>query len=600
MFVVRICKERQSAGQNPPHDLVERLRHLGDGRSFQIEDQRGCSLVYCISQGMSPILATSKDGCWLLALGTPHHCGKGFWAPDEAVNVWLERVVCNGLSELQSFDGIFAFVYYDVYKNQLSVFTDRTGMIPVYVSEDLENYWVSSSSTALACLRPTSFCVDALACLLVGGFLLRDLSLFSEVKRVGPGVQICYENGKVHQSKWWTPKIDLPIDASTRDLAEDVVAERLTYLRSRLTEPPIIYSTLTAGLDSRCCVALLSSLDRPITYFTCGLPDDPDVVTAQYISRQLGLDWRHHSFDVLSPNELRALIVQSALTCDGENQPFRGTAEWAYRIGDEKKVICWGIGGEIWRDYWSKHERLAPILKGVTRIERLVTYRFRGSGVPFLVIAPEFRIDFRRRVIELLEKSDGEMLSASPVDRLDMLYIMERVRRWASAHMTTMGRWTVPDFPLIGQRMVDLAYRLPEPARRNSELMRWVIWQTCRKGSEIYHNEGYSTCPVELTPLRERIHNTIIDARHVIDKLLRVAGIRRICHQRLHSSLPTYREIFDDFLDPTQMHSAFLYEISKLQEMVNPRLDDQIGRDASLNLIIGLETIARSATMLKH
>jgi len=107
-----------------------------------------------------------------------------------------------------------------------------------------------------------------------------------------------------------------------------------------------------------------------------------------------------------------------------------GAPYWSRLMAGRGVVMSWGYGGEAWRDYWSSHERLGLILKGSSRMERLANYRLLMAPFPAELLAPQCRIDGRRRVVELLEQSDRELAAARPRDRrLDLLYIRERLRR---------------------------------------------------------------------------------------------------------------------------------------------------------------------------
>jgi len=468
MFLVRIYRsDRLPPGRQA---LAGEIGHLRDQASWHTHESQQCQLVWCNGAGQSPVVAIDRDGSWFLVSGTPSEEGVGLLDHQAALSAHLNVVREGRLPEYSDFEGLFALAAYCASQRELTVVTDRSGMVPVYVSEDAGGLWVSSSPLAIACVRPVKLNRRALACLVQASYCLRDLSLFEEVKRIEPGIELRYDGKQLSQTRWWRPHTK-PIKFGTvPEFAERIADELAASLATRWSGAGKVLTSLTDGLDSRCVCALISKAGVPTTYFT-GADDTPEreIAGAKCVATKLGLDWFCHR-EVLTPDEYRSVISQSALLSDGESQPFRATSLWSYALGGDGTAILWGLGGEIWRDYWSKHERARLLLKGSDEIERLVNYRVHGCGLAESSFAPDFRVDMRRCVVDLFRKTYDDLPGSDPRDRLDMLYIMERVRRWASVHLMTSSWWTVAGLPLLGQKMIDYSYRLPRRDKRSSEL----------------------------------------------------------------------------------------------------------------------------------
>ena len=468
---------------------------------------------------MTPRLVGDADGDWLLVYGTPSRNGSSLMPTPAELQRWHADVRQQGIAALVDCEGVFALVAYDKNRHELAVLTDRSGMIPVYLSQDAEGLWIGSSATSLACLRTTTLSAVALASVIVAGHCLRDSSLFCEIQRVGPGEELRYDGQRLKRRRWWTPPAERIRCSSVRELAEEVLNERITSLRQRLSLPARVISTLTAGQDSRLDLHLGTKLDLPASYITWASGNAAEAPTAQAVAERLGLAWKLEPVPERSTANWRSLIVQSAVLSDGETQPFRGTTHWASSVGGGDSLILWGLGGEILRDYWSGHERIAWLLKGSSRMERLVNHRCETADLPPDLFDPRFLVDAKRRVIELFAQSDAELPQVAPRDRLDMLYIMERMRRWASLHLMTASWWCISEFPFVGQKMLDLAYALPQSIKRSSNLLRWMTWLANPEAAQVPINEGYAACPREMRSAGQRIHDGWLDVRHLLRKL---------------------------------------------------------------------------------
>lgn len=597
VFVVRM----QCAAERRPNSegITDPIRHLRPDGVWHAHDAVGCQLAWCTGRGLSPIVAMVDEFSWCLAYGTPSRPGGGLLNEDELRILATDTLACEGSSPLLDCEGLFAFVIFDGRRPEITVLTDRSGMIPVYLSEDSGGVWLSSSPLAIACLRPVTLCSETLACLTTAGYCLRDLSLFEEVRRIGPGSQVRYNGERTTRTTWWTPGADPLKFTNVADLAMEIASSQKALLARRLSSSDRVLASLTAGLDSRCACALIRDIPAPITFFTAEGGASWEVPGAEAVASSLGLSWFCH-YDSPSHEDLRSVTLQSAILSDGENQPFRGTSHWSFSLGASGTTILWGLGGEVWRDYWSKQEKVALLLRGTDAIERLVRYRMRGSGVPEEAFAPEFRIGMRRHVLDLLRKTFGEMPYSDPRDKLDALYIMERVRRWASVHMMTSGWWALPELPLLGQRILDIAYRLPRELKRSSELMRWVIRSACPEAAQQTHNQGYYSCPRAFAGVRDRWRGLWLDGKALSAKLgLSPRRGRPANAEGRATDVVSYRDLFEDLVRESDMRSAFLYDSQALRSLTTDQLDRPVGTCEPLNFIIGIEEVVRAARRLR-
>ncbi len=535
----------------------------------------------------------SSDNTRALAiLGSPHSATNN----QEPTATWSEDSTRLLPSDIREWEGLFSVIGIDSAKHTLVAMTDRTGMWPVYYSEDDTGLWVSSSSIAIGCLRAVSFDHDALACLQAAGYLLDDRTLFREVKRLDEGTELTYSDGRLSIERWWQPQ--MPKQSSTvRAEAEAFVESAISNLNKRLGDSPKILCTLTAGLDSRCILSLVRKAKLRATYFTSITGAPIEVTLARVLTEKLGLDWFEFTPPQLDIDRYREITSMSTLLCDGSNHPFRGTTYWAAALAEQNAPTVWGIGGEVWRDYWSKQEKAKLILKGSTPLERLIRHRMAGTPFPPGMLAEDHAGNARARAMEILTPPFERFSDRSTLDRLEAMYLTQRIRIWASVHLNSVAWWTPAEVPFLGQKLIEHAYALPFSVRKGGELLRHVIWRLDPEAGRIPHNDGYYTAPSSKATWLQKLNASKLDAIQLLRKLRLMKRPPQAVPRKV--ALPTYREAFEPQLQPENMSSAFLYKAEALKQQINDSWHRRAGDVPLLNTILGLEFALAATSRLE-
>ena len=596
MFVVRV--ERGPLAERS--DLGSQLAHLREGASWHEQRDPHCHLAWCSGGALVPVVSVGAAGDWLLAFGTVCRGASTLALNAEQLDAWREHTERDGEIPLGDVDGLYVVLYWDASQRRLASAVDPWGMAPLYVAEDARGAWLSSSATAIGCLRPVRLSPRSLAVTTTAGKCLGDLSLFDDVRRVDAGTRLFFDANGPHESRWWQPSGEPLQSGDLAETAEKVVAEQAAYLQHRLagTSAPLV--TLTGGMDSRLVCALAHRSGCAARFVTFGRADSSDAVVARQVAGALDLRWEFIEESPLSIDDWRALVRSTALLSDGEVHPLRGVNRWTQALAEAQPTVLWGLGGECFRDYWSKHERARLLLRGGSRLERLVNYRFTGDGLPERIWSPEFREDGRRGVIDVLAERERRLPHADPLDRLDGLYITERLRRWASVVIFSTTWSATPELPLFSRRLLDLAFRLPRAAKRDARWLRWMIWHAWPAAAELAHNDGYCTLPLERTSLWRRLGDRRRDALHLLEKL----GIARrlgLVHSPTppRDQNPTYREAFGDRLEMGSMRCESAFDSAELSSLIAREIDRPLGRSRPLNFLLGLEEVCRATTQLQ-
>ncbi len=588
MFLVR--SRKPVAHGNGTH-LCALLSHLRIDATWQEYQRFGVDLAIAQSPSGIPAFIADADGNWLIAAGLPSRAGQSSVVDTETLREWLAEIVCSGPQALTDSEGLYAFVAFVAATKTLSVLTDRSGMPFVYVAEDEHGVVVSSSSIAIGCVRQVRIDARGLAIVAFADHGLGNLTLFEGIERVGAGQLLSFGPQGHKRTSWWTPPRDTLRPDAAQDEFKRIVHRHQETLAARLLNGRPIVATLTAGLDSRAVYSLVAKLPAQVRYITLGETDDEEVIRASQVAEQLGLLWERR---VATPGDnWRALMEFNALSSDGESHGVRGTMASTFTMPERGGNILWGLGGECYRDYWSKHEAVSVVLKGRGHIERLVNYRFKKAALPVKLFAPPYDLDQRQVAIDVLSDADRKMDDLPPLDRLDRHYIEQRMRRWASVHLESTSWYARPELPLIGQSMLELAYRLPRSVKAKGQALRWLIWQQSPAAAAITHNEGYSTKPIEHMTYRERLRDFQLDGKHLTEKLL----ARRHAGSEPRPTA-TYRDVFGDVLDVRQMKSATIYRQAELAALLEQHLDREVRRSAQLNFVLGIELALRATRML--
>jgi hypothetical protein len=536
------------------------LEPVYPGGRWAVHDFAGGRLIWSRGQGLCRHVVVAPNGDWLAVLGTPSRGASSIVSPGSSADAWLAQVQHDGLEALADSEGIFAFVAYRAASKTLEVLTDRTGIVPLYVSQDEDGYWFSTSVLAIAAQRPVTFCRDQLAAMVMIGYSVGDLSWFEEVRRLDCGLHVTCDGARLTHRTWWQPPDPESGSRTARDYADEMIASSQRTIRDRLGPDTQVHCSLTAGLDTRCVAALLEASRTGNTYFTGGRPDVLEGTHSARVAAELGLHWHMLPPPRTDPAELRRIALATVCIANAEVEPVTGAGVWSHALqGPGQPVTVWGQGGESYRDYYSIQERAALLLKGRTPLERLLKYRLVGVALPAHGFAPEYQGELRERALALLTDSAARFRTLPLMDRLDHMYVHEPMRRWASGLYLAAARWTVPEWPLMYQQAVDLAYRLPLSSRRNAEVFRWVLWNTCPAAAKLPFNKGYSATPRMHTPLAARLRDFYLNAALVGRKVSRRFRFSPCFSLYFSHPLPGVADVFGDLIASRDWRIGFLF-----------------------------------------
>ncbi|WP_038283075.1 asparagine synthase (glutamine-hydrolyzing) [Pacificimonas flava] len=252
----------------------------------------------------------------------------------------------------QRLDGMFAAAIWDRKTRTLALARDRTGIKPLYISEQQGGLAFGSELKTLTALPGLDFTVDPRGVhdYFSFGHARTPRSIYAEVRTLPPGhwLEIGAE-GPAETGAYWTPRYQR---REGRSADEWVEAFRETWLRTvrdqMLAADVDVGAFLSGGVDSSAVVAAMArQSDRSIKTFTIGFREERynEAPYAEAIARHLGCD---HTTHILEAEDAATVLpkLQSAY-----DEPFADSSAiptwYLSRIAaGEVKVALSGDGGD--------------------------------------------------------------------------------------------------------------------------------------------------------------------------------------------------------------------------------------------------------------
>jgi len=178
------------------------------------------------------------------------------------------------LGFVEQLNGMFAFLIYDLDRQQVWLARDRTGKKPIYYYSDGHQFAFASELQALrqiAGLR-LSLSPKAVDLYLRYNYVPGPLSIYGEVRKLPAAHVMKVADGKLETIRYWQLPMPTPGKALSDDAFYGEFRERLAQsVRSRLVADVPLGAFLSGGLDSTAIVSLMTEEVRePVSTFSIG------------------------------------------------------------------------------------------------------------------------------------------------------------------------------------------------------------------------------------------------------------------------------------------------------------------------------------------
>lgn len=554
----------------------------------------------------SGVIQDKITGSWLMAAGSV--VDTAHIHPQGNLQRLLNDYLAQGLGVFNRLDGQFALLIYDRRQDNLILVSDALGYISVFWGQIDQRYFISTS--ALATARAIQSQPDELmlrSFILYGSILPGENTFWQGVKRVPPATIVRFGRNQVKQERYWSFQFDPQIYQLSAPQAVEVVIDTLSGLIQRdLTREGQVWLSLTGGFDSRVLAVIAHHAGLVFKSYCHGQPDSLDVRIAAAISQKM--NWPHHYFALPKDwGHQRSYWLSRTLT---QGDAHLGVLKYSRIVreqtlkSEQYPVSLWGYGGETYRGYYWKQEFLNIGRTSKVDYDKLLAYRIISTDFPVLadhtVWLKTIRGELKTRLITV-----GEQYPDWPnTVKLD---VISKFLEIASSGMNIsammgMQRIVTPfDFKEGLNCVLSINYKW----RTQEKLFRLILERLNRPLADMETADGGPAAPLRLT----NVHKFIPYWLNIGEKLLwgvsrKFLG-RRLWQKQdagpmgtaypLHLWLQeTLTELEEkNWLVPSEMYSAPLYNAERLQMLLNQTQLDAFHYEGLLGRILTVEMALR-------
>lgn len=322
----------QSSSLTEVHRMTDALQHRGpDGSGYEFIQTPSCQIG--IGQRRLSIIDLSETGkqpmqyghLWISFNGEIYNykeikaelqtLGHRFVGHSDT-EVILHAFEQWGISGVQKFTGMFAFMIYDTQKEECYCVRDRAGVKPFFY------YWKNGLFLFASELKSfhqhsgfkKELNLDAVAAFMQFGNVPNPHCIFNDCFKLSPGHYLHFTLSSPHpvEHKYWDvydaynkPKLDLSFKEAKTE-TESILKKAFDY---RMVSDVPVGVFLSGGYDSACLTALLQK-DRTekLKTFTISVPDIGlnEAPFAKELAKHLGTD--HHEFSCTQNEALEHLV----------------------------------------------------------------------------------------------------------------------------------------------------------------------------------------------------------------------------------------------------------------------------------------------------
>jgi asparagine synthase (glutamine-hydrolysing) len=410
--------------------------------------------------------------------------------------------------------GQFAYALYDATAEELHLFRDRMGILPLYYAVDDHGIVFASEIKALLAVLPAPrLDVESLHDYLAHRSVHAPYTLFEGIRKLPPGHSLrASRTGAVEVRPYWSLANNPPERAVAPQEATDLVEAALVDAVSEALVADVpVGAYLSGGLDSSLITALATrAAGGRVSTYSAGFRDSPadELPWARRVSELLGTN--HHEV-VVGPEDF---TDDWALLTWHRDAPLSEAADVAvHRLAtlarQDVKVVLSGEGSdELFAGYPKyRFARLAEAFGAVPAsvrgallgaIERRLPARYGRQAIALRAMAADtsgerlrtwfapFTADERTALLGAPTRDTGHYYHEARGDAVRrMLYADSR--GWLPDNLLDRGdRMSMASSlelrpPFLDARLVDLAFELPSSVKLRRGTTKWVVKEVARR-----------------------------------------------------------------------------------------------------------------------
>lgn len=319
--------------------------------------------------------------------------------------VWQEKIV-------DKLRGMFAFVIYDIRKNELFIARDHTGIKPLYFSIHSRYFIFASEIKAILQFPGITARVrtDVLPKYLCFLWVPAPDTLFENIYILEPGNMMIVNVEGITKRRYWNPDLETQDDSKAEGQWIDIVdAELHRIMKEQMISDVPLGGFLSGGVDSSTIISYMNRVtDRPITTYTSGFHETDlsqdvilsDLKYARLAAEHLNVNYNNVILEADVVNLLPRLVWHMD---EPVADPAAITTYLICKAAKEKcTVMLSGVGGDEMFGGYPRYlaDSIAEIYQHIPKLIR------RYLIEPFIKRIPAGSSTFFRNARKFLKSSD--------------------------------------------------------------------------------------------------------------------------------------------------------------------------------------------------
>ena len=547
-------------------------------------------------------------------------CGTGTWfyqgvSGEEGLRKLLDDELRFSTSEpdacLPDLDGQFVVASGDGDSGELTIITDRLGILHIYAVQIGATQVISTSSIVLAALAGPEWDSEGCRQFLSSGNIYEPTrSMFKGVNKFEDARIYCFADGCLRlQRRYWSIESVFRKGAQTPVDVDQVAAalrESLCTLHRNFPKPLLDF---TGGFDTRGLVGAMLNANLNLDVVVNGYDDNLDVLASTRIAQQLGL--RHHRRfrGCSSPQHWWDRSKESLTYCDGEcDLLYYGPTLDGHLLNSEGfDATLNGAIGEVLKGHW--WELLFPHTGRTHHFDcrMLAARRFAFEGEVPGLLAFSYPASLTDHYAEIIRQTISGLENFPNTVSMDTVYLVLRQQKWLGRTVSATDHIWPCISPYGFRRPLELAILAPVSGRVHHRMSRRLIEHENPQLARLPLPGGKPALPLRFTTMHQfgpvLLHYSRLVARRLLIQAKLKGRERRVRLLYPHAALPLSElvglEEVRTLLDPSQMYTRELYNTQALRIELKKCLVDTSTNAYRLGRILTLEVLGRTVRTAK-
>lgn len=253
----------------------------------------GAAVLLCASNGRGPRFARRDGSGWLVLKGIIFDVK----SPDPHVDLdkLLERFIETGRIEWDRYEGTFALCAWDARRRSGLVANDQTSLMNLYVCEEGDGLYVTTTALPLARALGRGLSPDAVKEFLTRGALIAPTAMFDGFRRLDVGEHVTFTDGEPHTRVHWKAIREPNPYRSVNEAGADAADVSVDRIGRYAAVAGTLICDLTSGYDSRMLASAADRAGISPTVTVNGPTYDEDVSIALRVAK--AVPWPMEHFD---------------------------------------------------------------------------------------------------------------------------------------------------------------------------------------------------------------------------------------------------------------------------------------------------------------